>query len=275
MLEIPETYAFSEQLDSLLKGKTIDSIKKQSSPHKFAFFSEDTDYGFFLSNQKIDAVYPVAAYIVIEFEEQLRLVFRDGIRFYYAESETELPQKHQLLLRFTDGTYLACSVAMYGAMLLYPGNQHPTDMYYQAAAEKPVPYSEAFDFTYFQSLIPEKPKRMSVKAFLGTEQRIPGIGNGCMQDIFFLSGLHPKRPIASLENAELQQLYQQTIQTLTKMREAGGRDTERNIFGQPGGYQTILSKNTYKDGCKVCGTDIVKENYLGGTIYYCPECQKQ
>lgn len=274
MLELPETYAFSEQLHQLLEEKEIQSVIQQGSPHKFAFFSEETDYPFLLKNQRIKAVYPVAAYIVIEFEESLRLVFRDGIRFYYAEAEDVLPKKHQLLLHFTDGTYLACSVAMYGAMLLYHGEQHPTDQYYQAAAEKPVPYSQAFDFTYFQSLLPENPKKMSVKAFLGTEQRIPGIGNGCMQDIFFLSGLHPKRPVASLTNEEFQHLYQQTVQTLTKMRMLGGRDTEKNIYGNAGGYPTILSKNTYKHGCQVCGTDIVKENYLGGTIYYCPECQK-
>ncbi|WP_086347500.1 DNA-formamidopyrimidine glycosylase family protein [Candidatus Enterococcus clewellii] len=273
MLELPETYAFSEQLHPLLKGKEIASLSRQSSPHKFAFFSEDTDYSVLLERQKIKAIYPVAAYIVMECENQLRLVFRDGIRFYYVESEAELPKKHQLLLQFTDGSYLACSVAMYGAMLLYHGSQHPTDKYYQASAEKPVPYDAGFDFDYFGSLLPENPKRMSVKAFLGTEQRIPGVGNGCMQDIFFLAGLHPKRPIASLKEAELRLLYQQTIQTLTKMKELGGRDTEKNIYGQAGDYQTILSKNTYKHGCKVCGTDIVKESYLGGTIYYCPECQ--
>lgn len=274
MLEIPETYALSQQLQTLLKGKEISSVLRQSSPHKFAFFSEDSDYSLLLENQTIIDIYPVAAYIVIECTNQLRLVFRDGIRFYYAENQGELPKKHQLLLGFTDDTYLACSVAMYGAMLLYHGKEHPADQYYRVAAEKPVPYDDAFDFSYFKSLLPENPKKMSVKAFLGTEQRIPGVGNGCMQDIFFLSGLHPKRPVASLDDKELLNLYQQTVQTLEKMKELGGRDTEKNIDGSAGGYQTILSRNTYKNGCKVCGTDIVKENYLGGTIYYCPECQK-
>jgi formamidopyrimidine-DNA glycosylase len=57
------------------------------------------------------------------------------------------------------------------------------------------------------------------------------------------------------------------------MTEQGGRDTERDLFGQPGGYRTILSKNTVGTGCPACGTMIGKEPYLGGAIYYCEICQ--
>ena len=32
--------------------------------------------------------------------------------------------------------------------------------------------------------------------------------------------------------------------------------------------------NTYKNPCPNCGHEIVREAYLGGTVYYCPVCQK-
>lgn len=273
MLELPETYTFSKQLNDRLAGKQLAAGTLQASPHKFAFFTEEVDYSSVLEKQIISKVYPVAAYITIEFSGGSRLLFRDGIRFYLADSENNLPKKHQLLLAFSDGTFLACSVAMYGAMMFYPDEKEQTDIYYRAAAEKPVPYDAVFDFSYYQSLIPENPKKMSLKAFLGTEQRIPGLGNGCLHDIFFVAGMRPRRQLASLNETEHRTLYKSVVQTLTKMKDGGGRDTEKDIYGQPGGYQTILSKNTYKSGCKVCGADIVKENFLGGTIYYCPECQ--
>jgi formamidopyrimidine-DNA glycosylase len=53
-----------------------------------------------------------------------------------------------------------------------------------------------------------------------------------------------------------------------------GRDTEKNIYNEKGGYKTILSSSTYKDGCPICKNNIIKEQYLGGSIYYCPNCQK-
>ncbi|MHC5218052.1 hypothetical protein ACYSNR_15435 [Enterococcus sp. LJL128] len=274
MLELPETYAFSRQLNELLREKEIQTVALQSSPHKFSFFSEDIDYGVFLQHQIIKKVYPIAAYIVIEFADQSRLVFRDGIRFYYVDQPEDLPPKHQLLLSFADGSFLACSTAMYGAMLYYEAGAEPNDHYFNVSASCPVPYDEAFDFAYFCSLIPETPKKMSLKAFLGTEQRIPGLGNGCMQDIFFQAGFRPRRLLASLDPDQLEKLYQVTIQTLETMKENGGRDTEKDVYGNFGGYQTILSKNTYKKGCQTCGTDIIKENYLGGTVYYCPKCQQ-
>jgi formamidopyrimidine-DNA glycosylase len=49
------------------------------------------------------------------------------------------------------------------------------------------------------------------------------------------------------------------------------------IIGQTvsfGRYKTLLSKNTAGKPCPVCGTAIVKEAYLGGSIYYCSGCQK-
>jgi formamidopyrimidine-DNA glycosylase len=57
------------------------------------------------------------------------------------------------------------------------------------------------------------------------------------------------------------------------MAEQGGPDTERDLFGQPGGYRTVLSRNTAGTPCPACGSIIVKEAYLGGSIYYCPRCQ--
>lgn len=59
------------------------------------------------------------------------------------------------------------------------------------------------------------------------------------------------------------------------MTEAGGRDTERDLFGNPGGYKTALSANTVGAYCPACGENIKKEAYLGGSIYYCEGCQEK
>ena len=57
------------------------------------------------------------------------------------------------------------------------------------------------------------------------------------------------------------------------MIKAGGKDTDKDIFGNCGGYTTKVSSNTLGKPCERCGEPIVKEAYLGGVVYYCPKCQ--
>lgn len=53
------------------------------------------------------------------------------------------------------------------------------------ARSKPDPLSDDFSEEYFHRLYGEQDGKLSVKAFLATKQRIPGLGNGVLQDILF------------------------------------------------------------------------------------------
>jgi|GEM_PF-1859160 len=71
-----------------------------------------------------------------------------------------------------------------------------------------------------------------------------------------------------------EKLRQAIVSGLKDMIRLGGRDTEKDLFDRPGGYVTAMSKNTVGKPCARCRSVIVKENYMGGSIYYCPGCQK-
>ncbi|MCL2059396.1 MAG: hypothetical protein FWH01_10130 [Oscillospiraceae bacterium] len=109
---------------------------------------------------------------------------------------------------------------------------------------------------------------------LATEQRIPGLGNGVLQDILFNARIHPKRKAEALSDTERETLYHATVSTLKEMRDGGGRDTEKDLFGKEGGYQTFLSSKTLAYPCRVCSSGLKREAFLGGNIYFCPVCQK-
>jgi formamidopyrimidine-DNA glycosylase len=121
---------------------------------------------------------------------------------------------------------------------------------------------------------PTKTSSFSAKAFLATEQRIPGLGNGVLQDILWTAHIHPKCKMGELTEQETQAMFEAVKHVLAAMTAQGGRDTERDLFGQPGGYKTVLSRNTVDTPCPVCGTPIKKASYLGGSIYTCEGCQK-
>lgn len=80
--------------------------------------------------------------------------------------------------------------------------------------------------------------------------------------------------MSTLSEGELKEMYNSLKDALSDMMVQGGRDTEQDLFGNAGGYKTILSKKTVDKPCPICNTIIKKEAYLGGSIYYCPSCQK-
>lgn len=112
------------------------------------------------------------------------------------------------------------------------------------------------------------------KAFLATEQRIPGLSNAVLQDILWTARIHPKRKVSTLSEEELHTLFNSVKSVLKEMTMQGGRDTELDLFGNPGRYKTVLSRNTIGRPCPACGTLIKKESYLGRSMYYREGCQR-
>lgn len=272
MIELPEAIILAEQIKDIFIGKKIISVIANSSPHKFAWFTGDpSEYDYKLSGKVINDIKQVGGLVEV-FIDDYSLLFGDGAKLTYIERGDKLPKKHQLLLEFED-CYLVASVQMYGGLWCYEDGTNDY-IYYKYAKEKPSPLSNEFTFDYFKSLIEDdKVKRKSVKAFLATEQRIPGLGNGILQDILHNAGIHPKRKVNSLSKEEQLSIYNSIISTISEIVELGGRDTEKNLFSEYGRYKTKVSKNTVGAQCNECGDIIVKENYMGGSIYYCG-CQK-
>jgi formamidopyrimidine-DNA glycosylase len=272
MLEIPESYTIVKQLNETVKGKIISYVKANQSPHSFTgYFNNPEGYDDLLSGKIIGNSIPRAGMVEIEVED-CRLLFGDGATIRYYDDLSKLPKKHQLLVEFDDQTALVCTIQMYGSIWAYREGENENP-YYIGSKEKPSPLSDDFNYDYFLSLRTEKANKLSAKAFLATEQRIPGLGNGVLQDILFIAGIHPKRKLTTVSDDEYRNLYNVIKNTLKEMAELGGRDTEKDLFGNEGGYKTLLSKKTLFTPCTKCGYELHKESYLGGTIYYCEHCQ--
>jgi formamidopyrimidine-DNA glycosylase len=273
MIELPEAIVLSHEINDSLAGKTIANVMVAHSPHKFAWYFEDKEkYGEMLVNKSIKKAYSMGGFVKIEIGEDIILLLSEGIRIRYFKEGEPIPQKHQLLIEFTDKSCLVCSVQMYGGLVAFHDGDYDNE-YYSAAKNKPSPLNQDFDQKYFEKLISNISDKLSLKAFLATEQRIPGLGNGVLQDILFNAKQHPKRKIKELDDQKKNDLFNSIKNTLSEMAKAGGRDTEQDIFGYLGGYQTILSKNTVNQPCPHCGSLITKQAYMGGSIYFCPECQ--
>lgn len=273
MLEYPEAKVIAAQLQAVVCHKPIMEVTMNGSPHKFAFYvGEPADYAGFLAGRCFDGTTSYGGQVELRADEY-RLVFNDGVNLRYHESASPLPAKHQMLIVFADKSALSGSVQMYGGLMGFREGEFDNP-YREVAIRKPDPLSEDFSEAYFTAiLLDEKVKKLSMKAALATEQRIPGVGNGVLQDILWAAGLHPKRKVSTLSAQDISQLYHTLRERLQQMVAGGGRDTEKDLFGQTGRYISRLSKLHLDEGCDMCGSAIRKEAYLGGSIYYCPKCQ--
>jgi formamidopyrimidine-DNA glycosylase len=273
MLELPEARTIARQLNETVIGKRIVFAQAAASPHGFAwYFGEPMLYGKMLTGKVITgtAAYGGKPEIVAE---DIHISFCDGVNIRYIKKGMRRPAKHQLIVEFEDGDAIICTIQMYGGIFAFPKDANE-DFYYQVGKNKPDPLSDDFNFSYFASLLTAEARGISAKAFLATKQRIPGLGNGVLQDILWIAKIHPKRKMSALSENEFATMFTTVKKTLADMTDKGGRDVEKDLFGKPGGYVTTMSKNGVNHPCPACGDIIYRMAYMGGNVYACKGCQK-
>jgi len=294
MIELPEAQTLARQLDEAFAGKTVTRVQALHTPHGFAFFRGDAQgYAPALEGRKVTGAQAHGGRPELFFDTPcgsgppkdseppqgvVQLCFNDGVNMRFLAPGAKRPAKHQFLMEFDDASAFVCTVQMYGFFGLYFSEEEVLgDFYHRVAVQLPSPLSGEFDLAYFDSLRAnaENAEKMSVKAFLATQQRIPGLGNGVLQDILWRANVHPKRKLRTLSREEWENLYARVKETLAEMTAKGGRGTEKDLYGQPGGYVCVLSAKTLALPCPACGGALTRAAYMGGNVYFCAGCQKE
>jgi formamidopyrimidine-DNA glycosylase len=277
MIELPEAVTIARQINATLSGKRIIEGVANSSPHKFAFYyGEPEAYAEAIRDRTIGGAEADGNMIHVSLDPEYRLVLGEGgERILYHPTAKTLPKKHQLKAQFADGTYLTVTVSGWGALWLLPVTEpipHRPENY-----DTTSPLSDDFTFDRFNGhfdTAQEAGSSKSIKYFIVSEPGVWGVSNGYLQDILFRAGIHPRRKVVDVTQEERRKLYDAVLTTLEQAINQGGRDTERDLFNDWGGYRPLMDRKTKGEPCPTCGTPIEKISYLGGSCYLCPSCQK-
>lgn len=273
MMELPETVTIGCQAATLLAGRRVTDVLPPTHLHRFTFFNGATEaYRALLVGRCVLGAEGHGIFVDIRLEDGVCLSMCDGVNLRYGPPGTAAPSKYQMLLTLDDESLVVFTTRMYGGIYAFRGALD--NKYRRLSLERPSPLTGDFDETYFDRLLGSERKDVSVKGFLATGQRIPGLGNGVLQDILFHACIAPQRRIRTLSDAEKNALFRSLRRTLRAMADGGGRDTETDFFGRRGGYGCILSKNTWEHPCPRCGSTVRKASYMGGSVYWCPVCQR-
>lgn len=97
----------------------------------------------------------------------------------------------------------------------------------------PEPTNETFDLAEFETRL-NKAHTM-IKPLLLNQKIVAGLGNIYVDEVLWLSKIHPEQPANTLTTKEVEILHQAIIAVINKAKEAGGTTirTYLNALGKP------------------------------------------
>jgi formamidopyrimidine-DNA glycosylase len=108
--------------------------------------------------------------------------------------------------------------------------------------------------------------RAGIKCRLMDQGVLAGLGNVYSDEILFQARLHPKTPVAALDEGTLARLHDRLRRVLTAAIEA-----EADPAQLPDDY--LLPHRAPNAVCPRCGGELVRIKACGRTAYICPACQ--
>jgi formamidopyrimidine-DNA glycosylase len=313
MPELPEVETIARQLNAVLPGKTIESVRVLREK---SFKGETTK----LHGLSIRVVHRKAKNIILEFDsaELVMLIhlkmtgqliyqipgtrhqtpdIRNQILEKNYKSKTgrwslvtgnrvvgghptpdwvnELPSKHtRAMIMFTDGSRLYFNdMRVFGWIRIISNFQF--SIFKQRLPPDVV--DPEFTVSYLTKVL--KSSKRPVKLVLLDQAKVGGLGNIYVNDALYLSGTKPTRRANSLRRAEIERLHEACVQVIARGIEVGGasESTYKHINGMGGKYQEeflIYKREGFECGRGGCSALIVKMKLGGRGTYYCPACQR-
>ena len=140
----------------------------------------------------------------------------------------------------------------------------------------PEPFSVLFCIQYIQNFI--KNKKKNIKNLLMDQTFVSGLGNIYVNEVLFLSKIHPLRECSSLERKSIKNLIYNIRKILKIAINLGGASIKdfKNAYGESGNFQQFF--NVYgqenKDCSRIsCKGKIKKIIISNRSSFYCDRCQ--
>lgn len=207
---------------------------------------------------------------------QLAVVRPDGTRVVAGhpvpDPDGPLPHKAtHLTLRFDDGTVVYYSdIRQFGWWRVMP-TVAVSDALAAFRFGPEGTGGEGFDVNELAARLQRR--RIAVKQALLDQRVVAGLGNIYVDEALHWAQIHPARPAASLNRAEVARLHEAIGWALERGIEQGGAAIRRGRALPRDGFPAIHARKD--EPCMTCGTPVVKIHLGGRGTYFCPICQPE
>ena len=282
MPELPEVTTIVNQLDEVLKGKTITDVEIKL-PKLFIGDKKE------ILNKKIIGVWRRAKMIIIDLEGLLSLVIHLKMtgQLIYADKDLvsfpnpipfagrTLPGKTtHVIVTFTDRSKL-----FFNDMRQFGWIKVLNDEEVQVVDQKHGPDALGSDFTpeYLAKICANWGR--PVKLLLLEQSKIAGIGNIYANEALWLARISPMKRGREVPQDKITSLYKSIREILEKGIKYHGSSAADEAYvdarGFPGEMQNhfmVYQKNGTP--CPFCGATIARSTIGGRGTFFCPKCQK-
>lgn len=174
----------------------------------------------------------------------------------------EPPRFARVLFHFEEGAQLAFEdMRLFGVADLVDD----PDAFIRERELGPDPLDHSFTPKRFAALL--EGRRGAVKSLLMTQEIIAGLGNLYVDETLYQTGIHPRRAVDRLSDAEVRAIFT-TIRRI--LREAVARHAREVEL--PGAY--LFHHREEGERCPRCGGTIRRSVVFGRTTYFCARHQR-
>ncbi len=273
MPELPEVEVICRGLSPIITGRIIRAAAVSGKRLRLPIPQAAID-GFAI-NQRITAVRRRAKYLIIALANGAELIIHLGMTGKLGVFPRGiLPARHDhLRLRLDNNMELRLNDARrFGSIQVLAPNIDEAVFF---AALGPEPLEEKLTAAYL--LRRAAKSQRPLKNFLMDSHVVVGIGNIYANEILFVAGIAPQRPVSQITPPAWQNIVRQTREVLERAIAAGGSTISdfTNASGKPGYFQLQLKVyGRAGQPCLACGQAIQKTTQGGRVTFWCGHCQK-
>lgn len=269
MPELPEVETVRTILEKNIINKTIKDINIRYSN----IIQNVTDDEFMTSliGQTFIKMNRRGKYLICELNDYYLIVhLRMEGKFFYMHNEPLSSHDH-IIFKFDNSELRYNDTRKFGTMHLFKRDDDIYNIYPLNKLGK-EPFDDHFDKDYLKKYFIKCSK--PIKTTLLDQSIIAGLGNIYVDEVLFMSGIHPMEKTNNLNDVQIQSIVDNSIVVLNKAIKLGGTtirsfQSSHDITGR---FQNELLVHT-KKYCPNCSTNIKKIKVGGRGTYYCEKCQ--
>jgi formamidopyrimidine-DNA glycosylase len=271
--ELPEVETIRIGLESLLVGRTFEHVEIEDA--RLTRPDDPLAVAAELVGETVSALERRGKYLVVRFESGrvllIHLRMTGSLLLVRNGNSAEDPYRRAVIRLDNDSDVVYRDVRRFGTwLLLEPGELEP----YLASRVGDELLDRRLSTQALEGLLDRR--RAPIKAVLLDQRVFAGVGNIYADEALWWAQIHPLRPAASLDRAELRALVRGVRKSLRHGIERQGA-TLRDYRGADGSAGSMQREFRVYDRegepCTRCGTPIEKTRAGGRGSWYCPNCQ--
>ncbi len=273
MPELPEVETIRKTLENLVLNKKVKDISIHWA--KIVKHPDDTEhFKQILVGETLHKIDRRGKFLLFYFDHYVLVShLRMEGKYSVVDSAEPLTKHTHIIFHFSDGTELRYNdVRKFGTMHVFPLGEEfkcrPLDHL------GPDPFQPDYTIEYIGERF-EKTSR-NIKATLLDQTIIAGLGNIYVDEVLFLSQIHPEKRAKDLTRKEIELVWENARMVLEKAVKQGGTTIRSYVNGE--GEMGMFQQELFvygqdKKACKHCGEEIVKLKVAGRGTHICPSCQ--